>query len=951
MKPLQTSLVLLLLLPFTVARGAETISARLQQALFEEEANRNLPAAIAGYEAILKAHEEERRFAATALFRLGECYRKLSKTNEAVAQYQRLLREFPEQRTLIPLAEQNLAALGSPTTVLAASEHPRRPASPEERKLIEEQIRLAERQLTEARKRIEIGVQAVSSDAPYQRTLIRLRRELAMLNEPPGGPEQQKLLSEEIQLQEKVVRQIRDHISKGLAPSSSELEPQRELLSLKRELVALESSAKSPAPGPTRDTTAEGTGRPAERTGEDIEIARIEALLKDSPDLINVRTGGSEPPLHQAVSKGYRRVVEFLLNHGADVDIGPPALDTALQWAVRNGQRAIVELLLNHKARVELTGKSGDAPLTLAASSGFKAIAELLLARGADVNATNRFGSSALHQAVRQNRPETVELLLAHHADINALADEGTPLRLAVLSGWVKLARLLLERGAKPDIRHPNSGTPLVAAAWQKSGLEDELTELLLRHGADPNIRFATKMATSSDLGPDRRGSNPSQQYVDTSEVTPLISAAAAGSVPVLKRLLDAGARLDSRDSLGYTALHWATMRNTSNALAFLLERGANPNIQDREGATPLLLAIRDNYEAAALLLLEHKADPNIATPGNPMIAGSSGATPLQSAVRRGGVNLVVALLDHGADVHACNRAGENALTFANQRNTQEMANLLRERGASESAPRPGFLTVCRASSKLGWPIFSQGTNSPNHHTLLELFACAFQQPPNMPGPLVFPDLEHVRINRLVPATGKIQEIVVNIVSILQSNDCSKDVRLQWGDTVEFAERDHPSNEGWSGFATADNEPLVACLARDVQVIVKGETNRLHLLPSRLQQSPTVLPPRILTPPPPPGAPPLVFQPPQATAIGTLNAAPPAWHRQRQIYAFWLRDVLVEGNVIRASSDLTRVKVTRVEPETGKKLEFVQDCSTPRGPSFNVDLWLQNGDVIELPER
>jgi hypothetical protein len=53
--------------------AADTLTEQFQQALFEEEANRNLPAAIAGYEAVVKRLDEQRQLAATAVFRLGEC--------------------------------------------------------------------------------------------------------------------------------------------------------------------------------------------------------------------------------------------------------------------------------------------------------------------------------------------------------------------------------------------------------------------------------------------------------------------------------------------------------------------------------------------------------------------------------------------------------------------------------------------------------------------------------------------------------------------------------------------------------------------------------------------------------------------------------------------------------------------------------------------------------------
>ena len=87
------------------------LSAALQKGLFEEEANRNLDAAISNYQSLATQFDRDRQIAATAIFRLGECYRKLGQDNDAVVQYQRILREFPDQPTLATLSRQNLTAL------------------------------------------------------------------------------------------------------------------------------------------------------------------------------------------------------------------------------------------------------------------------------------------------------------------------------------------------------------------------------------------------------------------------------------------------------------------------------------------------------------------------------------------------------------------------------------------------------------------------------------------------------------------------------------------------------------------------------------------------------------------------------------------------------------------------------------------------------------------------
>src|SRR6185295_6429435 len=91
--------------------AAESPSESLQKGLFEEEANHNLEAAIKAYQSVIQQTDEQRKLGATAIFRLGECYRKLGRTNDAVTQYRRLLREFPDQEKLVQASQQLEAEL------------------------------------------------------------------------------------------------------------------------------------------------------------------------------------------------------------------------------------------------------------------------------------------------------------------------------------------------------------------------------------------------------------------------------------------------------------------------------------------------------------------------------------------------------------------------------------------------------------------------------------------------------------------------------------------------------------------------------------------------------------------------------------------------------------------------------------------------------------------------
>ncbi len=68
--------------------------------LVDEERDLDLPKAIKRYQAELAKFDEQRARAAQSVFRLGECYRKLGKTKAAQAQYERILRDFSDQKAL-----------------------------------------------------------------------------------------------------------------------------------------------------------------------------------------------------------------------------------------------------------------------------------------------------------------------------------------------------------------------------------------------------------------------------------------------------------------------------------------------------------------------------------------------------------------------------------------------------------------------------------------------------------------------------------------------------------------------------------------------------------------------------------------------------------------------------------------------------------------------------------
>jgi len=91
--------------------------------------------------------------------------------------------------------------------------------------------------------------------------------------------------------------------------------------------------------------------------------------------------------------------------------------DTALIAAITDRNEDFTAYLLNQGADPNLGGKGGDTPLIAAARVGYLDAAEWLLGQGAKVDGTNRMGETALIIAVQQRQAAMVKVLLAAGAN------------------------------------------------------------------------------------------------------------------------------------------------------------------------------------------------------------------------------------------------------------------------------------------------------------------------------------------------------------------------------------------------------------------------------------------------------------------------------------------------------------------------------------------------------
>jgi len=265
---------------------------------------------------------------------------------------------------------------------------------------------------------------------------------------------------------------------------------------------------------------------------------------------------------------------------------------SALILATRQNDAETVRLLLDAGANVNLTMGDGTSALVVAIINAHFQLAKFLLDKGADPNITDGKGMAALYGAVDmrnvmttdvpQAKPDNmdpldlIKAILDHGANVNArltgkLPYRGgtnptwqsevgaTPFLRAAYSTDITVLRLLLAYGADPGITASDKTTPLMAAAgvgWLPSLVYTrnehliETLKLCLELGNDVNA--------ANDGKPNSGG---------PSGLTALHGAATKGLPEGVQFLVDAGAKVDAKDSgstdggargAGRTPLDWA---------------------------------------------------------------------------------------------------------------------------------------------------------------------------------------------------------------------------------------------------------------------------------------------------------------------------------------------------------------------------------------------------------
>lgn len=469
----------------------------------------------------------------------------------------------------------------------------------------------------------------------------------------------------------------------------------------------------------------------------------VEHLLSKAAADINAKDEKGASALNRAVKFGSNDVVKLLLDHGADPEGG----DWDSDW------HSDVD---DHGKDIDVKPFSGR-PLWAATMQENHDAMRVLLAAGADPNARriqDGFpGENALHAATAfrwlgdEESSEvllTMRILLDQGADVNArvagytsLTQSGfhfvnknsdmepakglTSLQIAVLSGFLHGARLLLEYGADPEnevlIDYDDVESSAASLHSSQSAEYDDDGPVGTINAQRTILDGSAKAGSDRSLVGNNEGSvidiahtPPVRKLAKRSEENSRLTQSLGACFRAISKptVLHVAIRLGSEDMVFLllqcgvfkpdeptfpeepTALHLAAFCDSGRMMRALLEHASNADpFMGGNKTTPLHIAASRGNTAAIDELLRHGATIDVRVRGvtplhlaicfdyyqvaRRLLAGgadvqakdSDGNTPLHVAACGGNVDLTKDLLHHGARVYARNDKGETPLYFA----------------------------------------------------------------------------------------------------------------------------------------------------------------------------------------------------------------------------------------------------------------------------------------------
>lgn len=382
------------------------------------------------------------------------------------------------------------------------------------------------------------------------------------------------------------------------------------------------------------------------------DFKTFNALLDSADEYVHATDDEGNQPIHWATMSRQPEMINALLAHGADINAKRPDGARAIQ--LTNGDysyRGWRDVPQDWKWKpndiyLHLVSKGAYVDICMAALKGdeprVRTLLELdpSLANRSSEYVTYYAGSGTpLKNAAMAGRMEIVKLLLEKGADPNlpeeGIAPMGHALHSAVVYNHIEIVKLLLEHGAHPNVPIESSADTLTAALERD---DKPMISLLCSYGA---ARSLDLLAYYGDIQTAAAVLKANPSLAD--DVSALETAAGQGNEDFVRLILRYQPDLAKRIGVGVESRGPQDAIKSRELTEFLFQRGMNPSFRNWLGITPLhRFAERGDIRNAALFL-EHGADMNA-------IDEQHCTTPLGWAAKAGKAEMVQFLLEKGAN-------------------------------------------------------------------------------------------------------------------------------------------------------------------------------------------------------------------------------------------------------------------------------------------------------------
>ena len=384
-------------------------------------------------------------------------------------------------------------------------------------------------------------------------------------------------------------------------------------------------------------------------------VSNLDELLKmcgrDGNTSLTVKGESDRVILHHACAKGSMKLVDTLISSGATVNVKDRENYTPLFHACWRRDLTLVKKLIDAGSNPNAACCDIGTPLHFAFKNGDANLVECLLASGAQLSVA--YDTSPLHYAHGKKYLQCVDHVIKHCMEkmtkTEAMQALSPFLFAACTRGDVDVLKRLMEVDVNFTVQDEKGYTALHYACENH---QLHCLEYVISHLDHPHVHSLLQISSGGIFG------TTPLTVKDNSDKVILHHASEKGSVQLVKKLLEVGAKPDVSDAYNCTPLHYACKGGFVDVVSDLITAGTNCRAEDKCGYTPIHYACQNGHLQCLDYLIDH-CGPSIlkmavrdvsGTTPLTIVAPTSHNSVLHHACIQGNLKIMEMFIKEGAD-------------------------------------------------------------------------------------------------------------------------------------------------------------------------------------------------------------------------------------------------------------------------------------------------------------